>query len=61
LLGSLIKREVGGLHARVVQHEYDHLIGVLYINRLAHKNAFGFVGEIEEHWKGQENINNESE
>ena len=60
LLGSIIKREVEGLHARVVQHEYDHLIGVLYINRLAHKNAFGFTDEIEEYWKVQENINNES-
>jgi len=60
LRGSIIKREVEGLHARVVQHECDHLTGVLYINRLVHKNAFGFVGEIEEYWKGQENTNNES-
>lgn len=52
--GSLIKTEAEGLHARVVQHEYDHLMGILYINRLAHKNAYGFSDEIEMYWKEQE-------
>ena len=51
--GHLIKKEVTGLHARVVQHEYDHLMGVLYINRLANKKAYGFAEEIEEYWKNQ--------
>ena len=58
--GSLIEKEVEGLHARVVQHEFDHLMGILYINRLAHKNAFGFAVEIEEYWKGKEVQKNES-
>ena len=57
--GNLIIKESEGLHARVVQHEYDHLMGILYINRLAHKNAFGFADEIEEYWKSKEDINNE--
>ena len=51
--GNLIKKEVTGLHARVVQHEYDHLMGVLYINRLANKKAYGFADEIEEYWKNK--------
>ena len=51
--GHLIKKEVTGLHARVVQHEYDHLMGVLYINRLANKKAYGFADEIEEYWKNK--------
>ena len=49
--GNIIKRKANGMHARVVQHEYDHLIGILYINRLAHKNAYGYSDEIEEFWK----------
>ena len=49
--GNIIKRKANGMHARVVQHEYAHLIGILYINRLAHKNAYGYSDEIEEFWK----------
>ena len=58
--GKIIKKEVEGLHARVVQHEYDHLMGILYINRLVHKNAYGFADEIKEYWKEKEDQNNES-
>ena len=58
--GSLIKKEVEGMQARVVQHEYDHLMGILYFNRLAHKNAFGFVDEIQDYWKSKEDIKYES-
>ncbi len=54
LNGKNISAEVEGLHARVIQHEYDHLDGILYTSRLAHKNAFGFSEEIEKFWK---NIN----
>ena len=39
------------LHARVIQHEFDHLNGVLYTSRLAHKSAFGYSDEIEKFWK----------
>ena len=49
--GAKIEKEVEGLHARVAQHEYDHLMGILYINRLVDKNAYGFTEEIEEYWK----------
>lgn len=58
--GLLIKTKAEGLHARVVQHEYDHLKGILYINRLAQKNAYGFSDEIEEYWKARENLNYEN-
>lgn len=56
LEGKIIKKEAGGLHARVFQHEFDHLMGILYINRLAHKNAFGYADEIEDFWKNKQNI-----
>ena len=49
--GNNIKGEVEGLHARIIQHEFDHLNGVLYISRLAHKSAFGYSEEIEKFWK----------
>ncbi|MBN9530090.1 MAG: peptide deformylase [Alphaproteobacteria bacterium] len=32
--GEVVTREVGGFHARVVQHECDHLDGVLYPRRM---------------------------
>ena len=50
--GKIIERQVKGFHARVVQHEFDHLMGILYFNRLADKNAYGYVEEMEEYWKG---------
>ena len=51
--GNIIKRTAEGLHARIVQHEYDHLMGILYIHRLADIRAFGFSSEIENYWKNK--------
>jgi len=55
LNGKNISGEAEGLHARVIQHEFDHLNGVLYISRLAHKNAYGYSEEIEKFWKKNHN------
>jgi len=41
--GTLIEREVDGFHARVVQHECDHLDGVLYPMRVHDFSRFGFT------------------
>ncbi len=41
--GNRIDREVDGFHARVVQHECDHLIGVLYPMRVTDFSRFGFT------------------
>jgi peptide deformylase len=41
--GHVIDREVDGFHARVVQHECDHLIGVLYPMRITDFSQFGFT------------------
>lgn len=41
--GDLIDRTVEGFHARVVQHECDHLIGTLYPMRVRDFSRFGFV------------------
>ena len=51
--GNKIENEAEGLHARVVQHEIDHLDGILYISRLTDKKAFGFEKEIVEFWKNE--------
>ena len=42
VLGQGIDREAEGFHARVVQHECDHLIGVLYPMRVRDFSMFGF-------------------
>ena len=51
LKGEKVSGEVEGLHARVIQHEFDHLNGILYTSRLADKRAFGYAEEIEKFWK----------
>src|SRR6185312_9965389 len=40
--GESIDRSVEGFHARVVQHEVDHLDGILYPQRIADLRNFGF-------------------
>jgi peptide deformylase len=41
--GRSIEREVGGFHARVVQHECDHLDGILYPMRMRDLRLLGFT------------------
>lgn len=41
--GSPIDRTVSGFHARVVQHECDHLDGILYPMRIRDFSRFGFT------------------
>ena len=43
LYGGPIDRTVDGFHARVVQHECDHLIGKLYPMRIRDFSQFGFT------------------
>jgi peptide deformylase len=40
--GESIDRTVSGFHARVVQHEVDHLLGILYPMRIRDLRNFGF-------------------
>ena len=41
--GTAIDRTVSGFHARVVQHECDHLQGILYPMRIKDFRLFGFI------------------
>ncbi len=44
--GSVIEHEASGFHARVVQHECDHLDGILYPMRMDDLSTFGFSEEM---------------
>ncbi len=44
--GQSVEREVDGFHARVVQHEVDHLDGILYPQRIEDMTKFGFEKEL---------------
>ena len=45
--GNEIEREAQGFHARVFQHENDHLNGVLYPDRITEHVSFGFIEELQ--------------
>ena len=49
--GAPIDRSVSGFHARVVQHETDHLDGILYPMRIRDMTQFGYTEEL---FPGQE-------
>lgn len=44
--GQPFEREAEGFHARVVQHEVDHLDGILYPMRMTDMSRFGFNEEL---------------
>jgi peptide deformylase len=45
-LGRRIEREASGFHARLVQHECDHLIGKLYPMRVRDFRQFGYTSVL---------------
>jgi peptide deformylase len=47
--GGTIEHEAAGFHARVVQHECDHLDGILYPQRITDHRLIGFVEELQRH------------
>ena len=44
--GAVIERDAEGFHARVVQHECDHLIGTLYPMRVRDFTRFGYTSVL---------------
>lgn len=52
--GALIERKAHGFHARVVQHEVDHLDGILYPQRIENMQNFGFEDELFKNVDGEE-------
>jgi peptide deformylase len=52
--GKVVERTARGFHARVVQHECDHLDGILYPSRMGNLQNLIFESEAK-HWvKGEE-------
>ena len=45
--GSLVTREATGIHSVLVQHEIDHLDGVLFNTKVKESKYFGFIREFE--------------
>jgi peptide deformylase len=52
--GNTIDRVVRDFHARVVQHEVDHLDGILYPQRIRDFSQFGFVEELDAAFESEE-------
>ncbi len=52
--GEDIDRTVSGFHARVVQHEVDHLDGILYPMRMPDLSLLGYIEELDRHGLGEE-------
>lgn len=46
LEGERLEREAEGFHARVVQHECDHLDGILYPQRMTDLSLLAFTSEV---------------
>lgn len=44
--GAAIVVTASGFHARIVQHECDHLDGIIYTQRLSDTQKFGFTEEL---------------
>ena len=47
--GQVIQREATGFHARVVQHECDHLDGILFTMRMTDLSTLAFSDELQRH------------
>jgi len=45
--GQEIVKQVSDFHARVFQHEYDHLDGILYLHRIEDMRYFGLIEELQ--------------
>lgn len=54
LEGREIRREASGFHARVVQHECDHLDGILYPQRMRDLSLLGYAEEMHRRIPGGE-------
>ncbi len=53
LQGRMVEREARGYHARVVQHECDHLDGILYPMRMTDISSLAFVEELRRFGDGE--------
>ena len=52
--GKRIEKRVSGFTARVIQHETDHLDGVLFFDRMASFESLTFLDEFSRYWSQRE-------
>ncbi len=52
--GKRLRFTATGFHARVVQHEYDHLDGRVYLDRMRSMETLSFLPEFHRYWLGRE-------
>lgn len=52
--GKLIELRAAGFTARVIQHETDHLDGVLFVDRMPSFETLTFLDEFGRYWSSQE-------
>ena len=49
--GKLLEFKAHGLQARVIQHEYDHLIGKVFLERMRTLESLSYLKEFSRFWK----------
>lgn len=52
--GAPVAFAASGFHARVVQHECDHLDGMVYLDRMTSMETLTFLPEFHRYWLGRE-------
>jgi peptide deformylase len=52
--GKSIELNISGLAARVLQHEVDHLDGILFLDRMKAKHTLTFLQEYQRYWQQPE-------
>ena len=52
--GKPIEMQASGFAARVIQHETDHLDGILFFDRMRSFDSLTFLDEFGRYWSGQE-------
>jgi peptide deformylase len=52
--GAPLRFTADGFHARVVQHECDHLDGTVYLDRMRSMASLSFLPEFHKYWVGRE-------
>jgi len=52
--GRPLRFTAAGFHARVIQHECDHLDGKVYLDRMRSLETLSFLPEFHKHWLGRD-------
>ena len=59
--GQEVSMDASGFPARVIQHESDHLDGILFLDRMTSLETLTFIGEYTRYWEKEEAVSKGSE